>query len=161
MPLPITPPTDESGMTKPDDAWELWFDGTAAPNPGRVGIGALIVSPAGDHHEISTAPGKHGCSNEAELLALAAALEFAQCKGAARLCIHGDSRFVVDCLNGCDSTEIQRLAMLIDQLRMRLAGFAAWELRWLPRHRNKTADRLARAALGLAEKLPKKRKRRK
>lgn len=148
-------------MTDADAPWELCFDGTAAPNPGRIGIGALIVSPAGERHEISTAPGKHGCNNEAELRALAAAVNCARQNGATRLSIRGDSRFVVDCLNGCDRTDTPHLARLIERLREQLAGFTEWELRWLPRHRNATADRLARAALGLAEKLPKKRKRRK
>ena len=134
--------------------WEAWFDGTAVPNPGRMGIGILLIAPDGEHREISTPLGKTGCNNEAELHALAATLELAQRLGTQQLYINSDSRFVVDCLTGLDSTEIEPLATLVAQIRQQMACFTAIVLRWLPRHRNTEADALARGALGMPPKPP-------
>ena len=38
-PAPLPPPAD---------TWLIWFDGAAQPNPGRIGLGALLLGPAGD-----------------------------------------------------------------------------------------------------------------
>src|SRR5471030_2914209 len=58
----------------PAGAWLAWFDCSAHPNPGRLGIGALLCGPAGERVEISRRAG-HGNSGEAEYLALLALLE--------------------------------------------------------------------------------------
>lgn len=142
--------------------WQAWVDGTAAPNPGRIGIGLLLVSPDGLCQEHSRATGRCGCNNEAEVRAIAAALEAAAIVGARRLTIHSDSRFAIDCLTGLDTTGIPRLAQLLDSARTAIARFEQITLVWLPRHRNTGADALARASLGLAAKsaTPKKNRRR-
>ena len=55
-------------------AWHAWFDGSAHPNPGKIGIGGVLESPDGDVVKISARAG-HGDSCEAEYLALIAVLE--------------------------------------------------------------------------------------
>lgn len=134
--------------------WQAWCDGTASPNPGRIGIGVVLLSPDGQHHEISRATGRSGCNNEAELYAIAAALDLAGKFGVKTLTIHSDSRFAVDCLNGIDDTDICRLAELLAATKTAFSAFDAVFVRWLPRHRNAQADQAARAALGLAPKTP-------
>jgi ribonuclease HI len=57
-------------------AWRGWFDGSAHPNPGQIGIGALLCGPDGQRVEISRRAG-HGSSSDAEYLALTALLEAA------------------------------------------------------------------------------------
>ncbi len=140
-------------MTTDIPCWQAWCDGTAAPNPGRIGIGVLLVSPAGERREYSLRTGQSGCNNEAELLAVAETIERARQAGARRLHIHSDSRFAVDCLTGLDDTAIPRLARLLAAIREDLAR-SDTRIVWLPRHRNGDADRLARNALGLASKPP-------
>ncbi len=141
--------------------WMAWVDGTARPNPGRIGIGHVLVSPSGQRAEHSDAPGRNGCNNEAELRALLSALDAAAAAGARTLTLHSDSRFAVDCLNGLDSTDVPRLVELLAAAHTAMGCFDQVRLVWLPRHRNAEADRLARAALGLAPKpAPAKRKRR-
>ncbi len=106
-------------------------------------------------------PGRNGCNNEAELRALLSALDAAAAAGARTLTLHSDSRFAVDCLNGLDSTDVPRLVELLAAAHTAMGCFDQVRLVWLPRHRNAEADRLARAALGLAPKpAPAKRKRR-
>ena len=147
-------------MTAISPHWQAWVDGTAAPNPGRIGLGLLLVSPDGERRERSHAAGRSGCNNEAELRAIWAALEAAEAAGARRLTVHSDSRFAVDCLSGRDDTAVPRLAELLAATRAAIGRFEAVTLAWLPRHRNAEADRLARAALGLLPKPPAKPKRR-
>lgn len=137
-------------MTEP---WTLHCDGTALPNPGRIGIGAVLVAPDGQRHTLSQALG-HGCNNEAEARALLAALDWARTLGAGPLAIHSDSRVLIDHLSGRERTRVAHLAALFDSLAPALAGS---KLDWLPRHRNTQADELARAALGLSAKPPKRR----
>ena len=147
-------------MTAAPAHWEAWVDGTALPNPGRIGIGLLLVAPDGTQQALSRAPGRSGCNNEAELRAILLALEHAEAAGARRLTIHSDSRFAVDCLTGRDATQVPRLAELLAATHAAIGRFEAVTLAWLPRHRNAEADRLARAALGLLPKPPAKPKRR-
>lgn len=132
--------------------WQLWFDGCALPNPGRIGVGALLVSPDGVPVELSSPVGLIGCSNEAELVALCAALEHADGLGARHIHIRGDSDFVVRHLRGEQRTAIASLLRLVERTEALLAQFESVSLEWVPRHRNRDADRLSRAALGLPDK---------
>ncbi len=75
-----------SAMESSDDAergdvWTGWFDGSALPNRGRIGIGGVLRSPRGEIFEISATVG-HGDSSAAEYLALIALLETALREGA-------------------------------------------------------------------------------
>lgn len=134
------------------DYWRAWFDGAALPNPGKIGIGALVISPAGARFEKSALAGCNGCSNEAELHALCAALELAHGAGAKRLVVRGDSDIALRYVAGPESTQILRLVMLVAHARDWLRRFDDVQLLWVPRHRNAEADRFSRQALGLPDK---------
>ncbi|MDP3578285.1 ribonuclease HI family protein [Methyloversatilis sp.] len=136
----------------PSSMWQIWFDGCALPNPGRIGLGALLLSPQGARIELSSQAGRTGCSNEAELIALCSALEHAGSLGARHICIRGDSDFVVRHLRGEQRTAIAPLLELVVRTEALLTGFESVSLEWVPRHRNRDADRLSRAALGLPDK---------
>jgi ribonuclease HI len=137
-----------------NDCWQAWCDGSALPNPGRIGIGVVLVAPDGRHMEHSSLTGGHGCNNEAELHALCAALDMARSAGARRLRLHGDSDVALRYVRGPDSTRIERLLLLVTRARELVAQFDDVQLLWLPRHRNRDADRLSRLALGLPEAAP-------
>ena len=132
--------------------WHIWFDGSACPNPGRIGLGVLVVGPGGQRREYSGVAAQGGCNNVAELLALGKALEMARASGARHVLLQGDSDFVVRHVNGLDTTEVTRLREIILRTRDLMTGFAEHRLVWIPRHRNRDADRLSRAALGLPDK---------
>jgi ribonuclease HI len=140
--------------------WQAWFDGSALPNPGRMGIGLVLQSPEGTRCERAFVARESGCNNEAELHALCALLELAREQGVKRLCICGDSDIAVKYASGAGTTRIQRLLMLVQRAQLLMAGFEEVELRWVPRHRNGSADRLSRQALGLQEKPPAQKRRR-
>nr|WP_315398878.1 ribonuclease HI family protein [uncultured Duganella sp.] len=134
------------------EGWRGWFDGSAHPNPGRIGIGALLCGPAGERVEISRQAG-HGNSGEAEYLALGALLEAAAKAGATSLVVYGDSRVVVDDVNlSAQAIAAGRGAKGLSAHRARvmalLEPLGEVSLRWIPRHRNAEADRLSQQARG-------------
>lgn len=133
-------------------SWTLYADGSAAPNPGRMGLGAVLVAPDGTRHALSMATDARGCNNEAEARALMAALRDAQARGATALQIYSDSSLLVAQLGVVDAPPVLRLAALYDEVGALLATFTHTSLHWIPRHRNGEADALARAALGLLPK---------
>jgi len=130
--------------------WRAWCDGSALPNPGRIGIGVVLVAPDGHRHDVSRLLGRSGCSNEAELHALCAALDMALDAGARRLEMRSDSDVALGYVRGPGATRIERLNVLVVAARERMRCFEHVELLRVPRHRNAEADRLAREALGLA-----------
>nr|WP_315250695.1 ribonuclease HI family protein [uncultured Duganella sp.] len=131
---------------QPAAAWRGWFDGSAHPNPGQIGIGALLCGPDGQHVEISRRAG-YGNSSEAEYLALTALLEAACEVGASGLAVRGDSQVVVNDVN----LGAQHGAKGLEQHRARVVALMATlggvDLRWVPRHRNGDADRLSQQAI--------------
>ncbi|MEV4781876.1 ribonuclease HI family protein [Burkholderia sp. LMU1-1-1.1] len=138
-------------MQPPANAWRGWFDGSAHPNPGQIGIGALLCGPAGERLEISRRAG-HGNSGEAEYLALTALLEAAVRLGATDLVVYGDSRVVVDDVNlSAQAVAAGRGAKGLEAHRVRVVGLlealGGVSLRWVPRHRNGDADRLSQQAI--------------
>lgn len=134
------------------DNWTLYCDGTSAPNPGRMGIGAVMTAPDGARHTLSRATGTSGCNNEAEARALIAALQELHARGATALRIHSDSSILIAQLGSSAAAPIMRLAHIFAEARELLSLFGHVELLWVPRHRNAEADSLARAALGLPTK---------
>lgn len=148
-------------MTPPP--WTVYCDGSAMPNPGRMGAGAVITAPDGTRHLLSRAGHATGCNNEAELRALTLALEELRALGATAVRAFTDNSILVEQLGAPGARPVARLAGLFDAARALLASFDEASLHWVPRHRNHEADALARAALGMAPKpapRPAKRKKR-
>jgi ribonuclease HI len=127
-------------------AWRGWFDGSAKPNPGRCGIGVRLDGPGGIQVELAR-PAGHGNSSEAEYRALIALLEAAVAHGARDLTIHGDSRVVIDDVNGPDLYCAPALAACRARACALLADLPGVRLRWVPRHKNTAADALSQRAL--------------
>ncbi|MFK3740585.1 ribonuclease HI family protein [Massilia sp. TN1-12] len=127
-------------------AWRAWFDGSARPNPGRCGIGALLTGPGGFSVEIARDVG-HGNSSEAEYAALVAVLEAALAHGAADLTVYGDSRVVIDDVAAPDAMAAPVLAPWRTRAQALLARLPQATLRWVPRHKNLDADALSQRAL--------------
>ncbi|KQV87914.1 hypothetical protein ASD15_28125 [Massilia sp. Root351] len=130
-------------------AWQAWFDGSAHPNPGRLGIGALLLGPAGERIEISQRAG-HGNSGEAEYLALEALLQAALAARPPLLAIYGDSQVVIGDVaagagTGAKGLELHRER--VQGLLTELGKSGRVTLHWVPRHRNGEADRLSQQAI--------------
>ena len=129
-------------------AWRAWFDGSARPNPGRCGIGAVLAGPGGVRIELSRDAG-YGNSSEAEYLALLAVLEAAVEHGVPALAILGDSQVVIDDVQAPDSASAAALRPYRERARALLARLPGTTLRWIPRHKNLEADALSQRAVPL------------
>ncbi|WP_226929319.1 ribonuclease HI family protein [Janthinobacterium aquaticum] len=132
----------------PPLAWHGWFDGSAHPNPGKMGIGALLLGPNGERVEISLAAG-YGDSSEAEYAALAALLQAALQVQPAQLLLHGDSQVVINDVLGVTRRPAKGLETQRAAVHALLAQLPGASLHWVPRHRNGEADRLSQAAIAL------------
>jgi len=128
--------------------WRAWFDGSAHPNPGRCGIGALLLGPGGERIEIAQAAG-YGNSSEAEYRALIALLRAAITAGAHGLTVHGDSRVVIDDVAMPPHRSAQSLLSLHATAHALLAQLRDVRLRWIPRHKNTAADALSQRGSAL------------
>lgn len=145
-------------QTAPHGLWMIHCDGSAIPNPGRMGLGATLQAPDGQLYTLSQTSSLVGCNNEAELRALIAALQQSHALGAQAIAVHSDSTILIDQLQPLQPDQrpavpITRLAALFDNARAWLARFDSVQLQWIPRHRNGAADTLARAALGAPAKV--------
>jgi ribonuclease HI len=129
-------------------AWRAWFDGSARPNPGRCGIGAVLEGPIGARVELALAAG-YGNSSEAEYRALIALLRAALEHGADELTVYGDSRVVIDDVNGPAYLAAAVLAGYRSQVTALAARLSRFELCWVPRHRNQRADALSQRAAAI------------
>lgn len=128
-------------------AWLAWFDGSAKPNPGCIGIGGLLKSPDGKTLEISSAAG-HGDNNQAEYLALIAVLEAAVQIQPERLVVYGDSQLVINAVMAAGSAGTHDLQIYCERAKLLLAQLKAVKLTWIPRAKNAAADALAQQAIG-------------
>jgi ribonuclease HI len=125
--------------------WRGWFDGSAHPNPGLCGIGALLLGPAGERIAVSRAIG-YGNSSEAEYQALIALLETARDAGARCLTVYGDSQVVINDLAASEAASAPALRELRAAAALLIASQGAVTLRWIPRHKNGAADALSQQA---------------
>ncbi|WP_219135480.1 ribonuclease HI family protein [Janthinobacterium sp. UMAB-60] len=135
-------------------AWRGWFDGSAHPNPGKLGIGALLLGPNGERIEVSQAAG-HGSSSDAEYAALTAVLQAALSvrPPPVQLLLYGDSQVVINDVLGTTPVGAKGLEMHRATVVALLEQFTDVSLCWLPRHRNGEADRLSQLAIaGWVEK---------
>lgn len=136
--------TRDAGAGK--TAWRAWFDGSARPNPGRCGIGAVLEGPGGVRVAISH-DGGYGNSSEAEYLALIAVLDAAVAHGAHDVLVVGDSQVVIDDVNGPASASAPSLRDYRTRACALLARLPQAQVRWIPRHKNSAADALSQRAV--------------
>jgi ribonuclease HI len=132
----------------PAGVWLAWFDGSATPNPGRIGIGGLLRNPEGETVTISAAAG-HGDSSVAEYLALISILEAARAARPVQLIVYGDSRVVIDDVRLESGEGARALAHYAERARRLIGEIGDVRLHWIPRGRNAGADALSREALAV------------
>ncbi|WP_096505643.1 bifunctional RNase H/acid phosphatase [Mycobacteroides stephanolepidis] len=136
-------------------------DGGSRGNPGLAGYGAVVFAP--DHEtvlgEACEAIG-HATNNVAEYRGLIAGLAEAARLGATDVSVSMDSKLVVEQMSGRWKVKHPDLITLYQQAVTAAMQFESVSYRWIPRERNKHADRLANEAMDRASaiepKAPKK-----
>ncbi|MGE5177056.1 MAG: ribonuclease HI family protein [Hyphomicrobiales bacterium] len=127
--------------------YQVHTDGAARGNPGPAAIGVVIQDETGRVvYESSRSLGVR-TNNEAEYLALIAALEYLKQARAREADFHLDSELVVRQLNGQYRVKEPRLQALHGQATMLLNAVPSHTIRHVPRRENARADALANEAL--------------
>ena len=91
--------------------FQLWCDGSAAPNPGPMGLGVVVIAPDGTESCASVLWPERGDNNVAEALAVAEAVRRAVTLGASDVVVHSDSDVVVRLLRHARApTQVPALA---------------------------------------------------
>jgi broad specificity phosphatase PhoE/ribonuclease HI len=123
-------------------------DGGSRGNPGPAGFGCVVWSVdrgtvLAEHKQfIGTAT-----NNVAEYRGLIAGLEEARRLGADEVAVSMDSKLVVEQMSGRWKVKNVGLAELHQQARALASTFTVVSYAWIPRERNKHADRLANEAM--------------
>jgi ribonuclease HI len=121
----------------------IFTDGGAEPNPGPGGIGVVIQDRQGETvTTISQAVGRV-TNNQAEYMAVIAALEEAVSLGFDEVEIRADSELIVRQINGSyrvKNAKLKPLYLKAMELKGRLKTFT---ITHIPRNLNREADRLA------------------
>ncbi len=130
---------------KVENYFELYIDGASKGNPGKAGAGIAILK---DGKEIF----KEGIflgtktNNEAEYSALLHGLKKAKELGIKNLKIFSDSKLIVNQINGNYKIKNQRLKNFYTEIIKLLKNFN-YEINYIPREKNKLADKLANTAI--------------
>lgn len=126
---------------------KIYFDGACNPNPGPTGCGAVIYDEQGNVVAEISVPNGQGTNNQAEYSSLIFALEKAIDLGIRKAKIYGDSKLVINQLNGvwnCNDTALR----VLNKRAMKLCYELDFvELSWIKRINNVHADKLSQLAL--------------
>jgi ribonuclease HI len=139
--------------TPPLRRWLLHFDGACSPvNPGgHATYGWVLYGPDGNLVEAGKGYIGHGkgmTNNVAEWAALEAGLAYLLDQGITRaVTCRGDSRLVVQQVNGVWRCKKAHLQAYLDRVSILLEEFDSWLVEWVPREENAEADLLTQEAL--------------
>lgn len=123
-------------------------DGGSRGNPGPAGYGAVVTDAAtGDVLAERKAGLGFTTNNVAEYSGLIAGLEAATELGAAIVDVRMDSKLVIEQMSGRWRIKHAPLQALAQRAGALVAGFTKVTFEWIPRERNKHADRLANEAM--------------
>jgi len=122
----------------------IHFDGSCEPrNPGGNARGGWTIKlQNGRSFSGSKFIASDSTNNVAEFGALRFALEHAVQVGATEFEILGDSKLVIECLNGEWMVRKHHLFKILRRIRRTLLG-RLWTARWIPRAQNAQADFLS------------------
>jgi len=125
----------------------IYTDGGADPNPGPGGIGVVIQDQQGETVAIISKSVGRITNNQAEYMAVIAALEKAISLGFNEVEIRADSELIVRQINGrykVKNANLKPLYQKVIELKSRLKSFT---ITHIPRNLNREADRLAGEAV--------------
>lgn len=130
---------------------KIQFDGAAIPNPGEMGIGAVLIENSNIITKISKKLPNNGTNNIAEYTALLTGISKASELGWKHVMIEGDSKLVINQVKGAWKIDKEHLKSLYAQVVKELSKFDSYTIKWIPREENSIADELASKALGHGE----------
>ncbi|XP_070010229.1 uncharacterized protein [Nicotiana sylvestris] len=130
------------------DAWKMFFDG--AVNAKGVGIGAILISPTGQHYSATTRLRFFCTNNTVEYEACIMGMNMAIDQDIEELIIMGDSDLVIRQAQGEWETQDVKLIPYRQHVEELSKRFKSIEFRYIPRCHNELVD----ALVTLASMLP-------
>ncbi|MEK6978786.1 MAG: ribonuclease HI family protein [Candidatus Micrarchaeota archaeon] len=133
------------------DSMLIYTDGACSGNPGKMGIGAVLIKNGVAVKKISEDIGE-GTNNIAEYTAVIRALEEAQKLGEADITLRSDSLLIIQQLRGeyrIRAIHLRELKRKIDAICRDKGHELHVTFEHVPREQNKTADKLSKDAIGL------------
>ena len=134
-------------------AFSLYTDGSAQPNPGPCGSGAVMLDPNGNIVWTLSEFLGDGTNNVGELFAILRGVSRAMEMGVTTLQVFSDSEMSVHLLTGEKQTKKEHLMYLVQRIQKLLLKKESMKVdfSWVKAHAghkwNEMADRLANAAL--------------
>lgn len=133
---------------------EVYFDGLCQPvNPKGIACYAYVVKKDGQtiHSDsgLAAEPFSEGASNNvAEYTALIKALEWLLANGysSAKVEVKSDSELVVNQMNGEYKVRTKQIVPLFQKAALLIKKFSGVTIQWVPREKNREADRLTEKA---------------
>lgn len=137
---------------------EVYFDGLCQPiNPGGISCYAFIVKSDGriiycDYGIAGEPFSDDSTNNVAEYTALAKALQWllAHNYGTKKIEIKSDSQLVVNQLKGDYRVKARRIMPLYKEVLFLKSKFQDIQIKWIPRDKNREADKLTNKAYNKA-----------
>jgi formyltetrahydrofolate-dependent phosphoribosylglycinamide formyltransferase len=128
----------------------IYTDGGSRGNPGPA-AGAFVLLDENSNQLCAEAKFLPAATNNiAEYTALANALEKAKSLGAGTLKIFSDSELMVKQLKGDYKVKNDNIRQLFKQCLDKLSEFQSWQINYIPREKNKLADKLVNRAIDTA-----------
>ena len=127
-------------ISKSRKNYQAFFDGSATPNPGHMKIGGYVVDSSRLIFKYSKDLG-YGTNNEAEYLSLIYLLEKLIENQVSSITIYGDSKLVVNQVNGKWKAN-KKMSPYRDKALYLIKKLDRWKLLHIPREQNKVADSL-------------------
>lgn len=122
-------------------------DGGSRGNPGPAGYGAVVLDESGTVLAERAASIGKATNNVAEYSGLIAGLEAALDLGATRVSVRMDSKLVIEQMSGRWQVKHPDMRPLARRAAGLVAQFESVTFAWVPRAKNKHADRLANEAM--------------
>ncbi|XP_026454366.1 uncharacterized protein LOC113355665 [Papaver somniferum] len=129
-----------------EETWLLYFDGSATPSNDTGGAGMVLVSPSGEVFSHSFKLDFHYTNNSAEYEAFLLGLSLAKQAGEMHLEIRGDSKMLVNQMNGFYPLKEITLAPFRTEAQRLLAHFADATIVHTGRTNNRHVECLATLA---------------
>ncbi|XP_026396927.1 uncharacterized protein LOC113291631 [Papaver somniferum] len=126
-----------------EEIWLLYFDGSATPSNDTGGAGFVLVSPSGEVFSHSFKMDFHFIKNSTEYEAFILGLSLAKQAGAKHLEIRGDSKLLVNQMNGKYSLKEVTLAPFRAEAQRLITHFSDAIIVHTGRTNNRHADCLA------------------
>ena len=121
---------------------EIFIDGASKGNPGEASVGVILKQDQKTIKEIAKTIGQ-ATNNVAEYTALIYALKEATFLKSQELKVYTDSSLLYNQILGNYQVKNENIKKLFDQVASLARGFKKIELKYIPREKNKEADKLA------------------